>query len=434
MSNYEFHLPELGDDVQSGTVVKLLVAPGDTVVEEQPLMEVEIDKATVELPAPVAGKIESLNVSEGDTVKVGALVLTIAPDAAGAAPAPSAKPEKSQPSSQPEKSASQPSSQPESKAAEAPKPAAEPSAPAASEGGARGYPAGPAVRRLARLLGVDLSGIQGSGQRGRITVEDVHGFLSRLGAGAGGGALKAALPPMPDFSKFGEVQVEPISTFRRRTAEAMARSWDTIPHVTQFDEADVTELEAARKAFRKARPDGPKVTATALVAKACAVALREFPDVNSSLDLAGGKVIYKKHVHIGVAVDTPYGLLVPVLRDVDRKSVLALADELTDIAARTRDKAIKPEELKGATFTITNLGGIGGTGFTPIVNWPQVAILGLARSQERYAVSPTGPVPRLFMPLCLSYDHRAIDGALAARFTRRVGELLANPTALLFEI
>lgn len=424
MSTFEFTLPELGEDVESGTVVKVLVAVGDTVEAEQPLMEVEIDKATVELPAPKAGKIESLNVSAGDTVEVGALVLTIATD--GTSPAPS-------PSKQEAEAPAQTKAEPtKAEPAKAPQPApAAPTASAPSEG--RPYPAGPAVRRLARLLGVDLGQISGSGQRGRITVDDVHGHLQRLASTSGGGS-RSPLPKLPDFGKWGEVEIEEITTVRRRTAEAMVRSWETIPHVTQFDEADVTDLEAARKAFKKANPEGPKITATALVAKAVAVALKEFPDINSTLDLEGGRQIFKRYVHIGIAVDTDYGLLVPVLRDVDKKPVVQLADELTDIAKRTRERAIKPAELKGGSFTITNIGGIGGTGFTPIVNWPQVAILGVARSQQRYAVSPEGPVPRLFMPLCLSYDHRVIDGALAARFTRRVAALLANPTQLLFHV
>lgn len=420
MSTFEFNLPELGEDTESGTVVKLLVAVGDSVTLEQPLVEVEIDKATVELPAPMAGKIETLNVSVGDTVEVGALVLTIATDGASPAPSPS-EPKADKPKAE-EPKADKP------KAAAVAQPEPEP-----ASGGGRPYPAGPAVRRLARLLGVDLAGISGSGQRGRITVDDVHGYLRRLGSTSGGGS-RTPLPKMPDFGKWGEVEVQEISTIRRRTAEAMVRSWETIPHVTQFDEADVTELEAARKAFKAANPNGPKITATALVAKACAVALKEFPAINSTLDLEAGRQIFKRYVHIGIAVDTEYGLLVPVLRDVDQKSVVQLADELTDIANRTRERKVKPAELKGGSFTITNIGGIGGTGFTPIVNWPQVAILGVARSQQRYAVTPEGPVPRLFMPLCLSYDHRVIDGALAARFTRRLGALLANPTQLLFHV
>lgn len=433
MSTFEFTLPELGEDVESGTVVKVLVAVGDTVEAEQPLMEVEIDKATVELPAPKAGKIESLNVSAGDTVEVGALVLTMATDGTSPAPQPSEPQSSEDQPSESEESAPKESAPKEAASKSAPEPApAAPSAPAPSEGG-RPYPAGPAVRRLARLLGVDLGQISGSGQRGRITVDDVHGHLKRLAATSGGGS-RSPLPAMPDFSKWGEVEVEEISSVRRRTAEAMVRSWETIPHVTQFDEADVTELEAARKAFKKANPNGPKITATALVAKAVAVALKEYPAINSTLDLEAGRQIFKRYVHIGIAVDTDYGLLVPVLRDVDKKPVVQLADELTDIATRTRERAIKPAELKGGSFTITNIGGIGGTGFTPIVNWPQVAILGVARSQERYAVSPEGPVPRLFMPLCLSYDHRVIDGALAARFTRRVAALLADPTQLLFHV
>jgi len=420
MSTIEFTLPELGEDVEAGTVVKLLVAEGDALEAEQPVMEVEIDKATVELPAPQAGTVEKLAVGEGDEVKVGQLVMLIATN--GAAPAKSA-PAKSEPA--------------ESEPAEpAPAPKAAPAAPA-HEARAPGetLPAGPAVRRLARLLGVDLERVSGSGQRGRISVDDVHAYLKQMGASAGGGGGRAALPGMPDFAKFGAVRSEKISTFRKRTAEAMDRSWSNLPHVTNFDEADTSDLEAGRKAFRRANPEGPKVTMTVLIAKACAVALKQHPAINSSVDFNAGVQHFKDYVHVGIAVDTDYGLLVPVLKDVDRKPVVQLADELTDLALRTRDKQVKPEELKGASFTISNLGGIGGTGFTPIINWPQVAILGVARSQQRYVPGPDGaPVFRSFTPLCLSYDHRVVDGALAARFLSTLRGLLEDPTRLLFEV
>lgn len=271
----------------------------------------------------------------------------------------------------------------------------------------------------------------GSGERGRITPDDVHAYVKGLAPSGGGGG--APLPPMPDFSRWGPVRAERLSTVRKRTAEAMARSWNTIPHVTNHDRVDVTELEEGRKAFRQERPE-VKVTMTVLVAKACAVALREFPDVNSSIDLVRGEQLLKDYVHLGIAVDTDYGLLVPVLRDVDRKSIVALSDELTDLARRTRDKKVAPDELQGGTFTISNLGGIGGVGFTPIVNWPQVAILGVSRSRWELRPGPDGVEERLLMPLSLSYDHRIIDGAQAARFLKRLGELLSEPTRLLFHI
>lgn len=450
MSTIEFTLPELGEDVEAGTVVKLLVAEGDSLEAEQPVMEVEIDKATVELPAPQAGTVEKLAVGEGDEVKVGQLVMLIATEGAAAGEedaasgegdadeaaegdADEAAEEDADEAAEEEPPAKQaPAKQAPAKQA----PAKQAAAAAAHEARAPGetLPAGPAVRRLARLLGVDLEQVSGSGQRGRISVDDVHAYLKQMG-GAGGGSGRAALPAMPDFSKFGEVRSEKISTFRKRTAEAMDRSWSNLPHVTNFDEADTTDLEAGRKQFRRANPEGPKVTMTVLIAKACAVALKRHPDLNSSVDFAAGVQHFKDYVHVGIAVDTDYGLLVPVLKDVDRKPVLQLADELTDLALRTRDKKVKPEELKGAGFTISNLGGIGGTGFTPIINWPQVAILGVARSQQRYVPGPDGqPVFRSFTPLCLSYDHRVVDGALAARFLSTLRQLLEDPTRLLFEV
>ncbi|MGE0710267.1 MAG: dihydrolipoamide acetyltransferase family protein [Planctomycetota bacterium] len=421
MSTIEFKLPKLGDDVEKGTVVKLLVAEGEQVAAEQPLLEVEIDKATVELPAPAAGKVERLAVGEGDVIKVGQLVLVLSTNGAGAGAgaAPAAKPEPAKP--EPAK--------PEPAKAAAPTKRSEP-----EPGRGETLPAGPAVRRLARLLKVDLARIQGTGQRGRITVDDVHAYLERLGQQQGG-AGRAPLPPLPDFAKWGPVDVQKVSAFRARTAEAMSRSWESIPHVTNFDEADTTELEAGRRAFREGNPKGPKVTMTVLVAKAVAAALRAHPELNSSIDFTSGQQHFKRYVHLGIAVDTDYGLLVPVLRDVDKKSALQLSDELDDLAKRTREKKVQPEELKGATFTISNLGGIGGTGFTPIINWPQVAILGVSRGSPRYQPGPDGqPVPRTLTPLSLSYDHRVIDGALAARFLRRVCELLSSPTRLMLEV
>jgi len=413
----EFKLPELGEGVEKGTVIKVLVSVGDTIAAEQSVLEVEIDKATVELPSPYAGKVLSLAVGEGDEVPVGALVMTLDGDAAPAAEAAPA-------ATAPAPSAPAPAAPAPAKAAKSPAPARPAGAP---------LPAGPAVRRLARLLGVKLEGLSGSGQRGRITSDDVHAAWKRLGQGGG---ARAALPPLPDFSAWGEVEVERISTFRKRTAEAMTRSWDTIPHVTNHDLVDVTDLEAARKASRKRDPKGPRVTMTVLVAKACATALQSFPTLNSSLDLAAGELHLKHHYHFGIAVDTAYGLLVPVLRDVERKSILTLAGELTDLAERTREKKVKPKELKGATFTISNLGGIGGWGFTPIVNWPQVAILGVSRGRWQYQPSggpESAPVARLIMPLSLSYDHRVVDGATAARFMAKLNYLLSNPAHLLFE-
>lgn len=447
MSAFEFKLPELGEGVDKGTVAKLLIAPGDEVAAEQGVMEVEIDKATVELPAPRAGKVSELKVKEGDTVTVGQVLLLLEGDGAAGggkaeeAKAPKVPAEAASAPAQAEADAASPGEQRE--AAERagartaapprpqqarPQPRAE-GRPAQRDG--RPLPAGPAVRRLARMLGVDLAQVSGSGERGRITPDDVHAYLQGLAHGNGG--APAAAPPLPDFSRWGPVREEPLSTVRKRTAEAMTRAWSTIPHVTNHDLCDVTELEAGRKALRAERPD-VKLTMTVLAAKACAVALREHPDLNSSIDLRSGEQVLKDYVHIGIAVDTEYGLLVPVLRDVDKKSAVTLSAELTDLAQRTRDKKVAPDELQGATFSISNLGGIGGYGFTPIVNWPQVAILGISRARVEYRPSPQGPVERLILPLSLSYDHRLVDGAVAARFLARLTELLESPARLLVHV
>ncbi len=423
MSTLEFTLPDLGEGIESGTVVNVLVAEGDVVSKDQPAVEVEMDKAAAELPCPYAGKVTDLKVKAGDTVTPGQVLFSVDTSAAGAESA-APTPAKAEAPAKAER----PAPQPAAKAA--------PVAVAVSTGsaGRQVYPAGPAVRRLARLLGVELGRVSGSGERGRITAQDIHTFVGKLGSNGTGGGGPAVAPPLPDFSQWGEVEIESITSVRRLTAKAMSRSWSLIPHVTNHDLADITELEAGRKAYKKANPKGARVTMTALVAKACGVALQEFPGVNSSLDLAAGKQIFKKHYHVGIAADTPHGLVVPVLRDVDKKSVLQLAEELTDLSARARDRKLGAAEMRGATFTVTNLGGIGGTSFTPIVNWPQVAILGVSRGRQEYVVTPQGPVPRLLMPLSLSYDHRVVDGALAARFLKRLTELLGSPSTLLYTV
>jgi pyruvate dehydrogenase E2 component (dihydrolipoamide acetyltransferase) len=290
-------------------------------------------------------------------------------------------------------------------------------------------PAGPATRRLARELGVDLGQVPGSANGGRVTPDDVKAYVRRLASGTAGRAGGAvAAPPLPDFSKWGPIDRQPMDAVRRKTAEQMSLAWSLIPHVTQHDHADVTELEAFRK---QQEGSGPKLTVTAFALMAAARALKQFPQFNASLDVAAGQVVLKRYYHIGVAVDTGRGLLVPVLRDVDRKGVRGLAQELAEIAERARQKKVPPEEMRGGTFTVTNLGGIGGTGFTPVVNYPEVAILGLSRSRLEPVVRQGQVVPRLMLPLSLSYDHRLIDGADAARFTRRVAEMLENPLLLL---
>jgi pyruvate dehydrogenase E2 component (dihydrolipoamide acetyltransferase) len=292
--------------------------------------------------------------------------------------------------------------------------------------------AGPATRRLARELGVDLQQVAGSAPSGRVTEEDVKGFVRRAISAAPEApampATAAAAPALPDFERWGPVERRPLDSIRRRTAEQMSRAWNLVPHVTQHDVADITELDAFR---RQQEGHGPKLTITAFALKAAAIALQQFPQFNASLDSAAGQLVLKGYYHIGVAVDTDRGLLVPVMRDVDKKSVTDLAQELADTAERTRQKKLMPDDMRGGTFTISNQGGIGGTAFSPIVNWPEVAIMGLSRSRLQPVVRDGQVVPRLMLPLCVSYDHRVIDGADAARFTRRLAELLENPLLML---
>jgi pyruvate dehydrogenase E2 component (dihydrolipoamide acetyltransferase) len=295
-------------------------------------------------------------------------------------------------------------------------------------------PAGPSTRRLARELGVDLRQVHGTGRHGRVVEEDIKEYVRQLASGAAADAAAPSgpgvqAPPLPNFEEWGPVEAQPLGAVRKATARQMSLAWSLIPHVTQHDLADITDLEAFRK--QQSEGEGPKLTVTAFVIKAAASLLRDFPTFNSTLDLANGRLLLKRYYHIGVAVDTDNGLLVPVLRDVDKKSVRQLAEELAGVAERARQRKLDGQELRGGTFTVTNLGGIGGTGFTPIVNYPEVAILGLSRSRLEPVVRDGQVVPRLMLPLSLSYDHRVVDGAAAARFTRRLAEMLENPLLML---
>jgi len=409
----ELRIPELGDNVAVATVVGVLVREGDRVAPGQPLLELETDKAVMEVPAEAGGVVKRVLVQVGEEVRPGQPFLELAEaqeaaevsQVAQRAPAPEARPEPS----------------PE------PAPPRAPQAP--SEG--RLVPAAPSVRRLARELGVDIREVRGTGLAGRITEEDV-----RRAAGLAPAPALEALPPtprLPDFSRWGPVRHEPLSGVRKATMRAMAQAWAQVPMVTHFDEADITELEALRKGYaRKAEEKGFRLTLTAFLLKALALTLKAFPKFNASIDPEKQEVIYKDYVHIGVAVDTPHGLLVPVIRDVDKKGILALAQELQEVSERARARKLSPEEMQGGTFSLSNLGGIGGTGFTPIVNWPEVAILGVSRSQMKPVWDPEKEafLPRLFMPFGLTYDHRLIDGAEAARFCRHLAGLLEDPVGL----
>ncbi len=439
----EIKLQALKENVDTVEVNAIKVSAGEVVAKDQALLEVQADKAALEVPSPMAGRVTKILVKPGDQINIGQVYCVIDGgngESVAAAPAKAAttaaRPLEAVPVAIKEPSAAarpvavQPLHKPQQPIIDRPSPAPPP----AQE---KIVPAGPATRRLAREFGVDLKNVTGSGRHGRVVEEDIKEYVRQLASGTGlgtglagpnGGAPMQA-PPLPNFEQWGTIDSQPLGAVRKATARQMSLAWSLIPHVTQHDLADITDLEA----FRRQQSDGkgPKLTVTAFVLRACAIALREFPTFNSSLDLSGGRLILKRYYHIGVAVDTEGGLLVPVLRDVDKKHVRELGEELNAIAQRARDRKLDSAELKGGTFTITNLGGIGGTAFTPIVNYPEVAILGISRSRLEPVVRGGQIVPRLIMPLSLSYDHRVIDGAAAARFTRRLADLLENPLMML---
>ncbi len=440
----EVTLPELGENLDSGDVVKVLVSVGDTITRGQPIVELETDKATLEVPSPTEGIVSSIAIAVGDTIKVGQTILVVEPgsdsdsdsdsdsessDLAARAAAPAAS--GSAPASAP---APAPGDVPvpETTAAIAAAPAASAPAPPSSSASpaSRGRlaPAAPSVRRLARELGVDIARVTGSGTGGRVSLVDVKRHVKAVMTGAVAARGGSAVEPLPDFAAWGPIERQRLSAIRRTVARHLSRAWTEIPHVTQHDKADVTGLEKLRTQYApRVEAAGAKLTVTAIVIKAVASVLDEYPQFNSSVDLAAGDLILKRYIHIGVAVDTERGLLVPVLRDVDRKGITELSVELATLAARARARELSREEMQGGTFTITNLGGVGGTSFTPIVNHPEVAILGLSRSAQEPTFVNGEFQPRLMLPLSLSYDHRVIDGADAARFLRRIVEALEEP-------
>lgn len=433
----EFRLPELGEGIESGQVIEVFVSPGDKVSAEQPLLEVETDKAAVEMPSPVSGTVSEVCVSGGETVAIGQVLVRI-DDGGGATEAPAGK--DAEPGAAegrgsedpPAAKAPEPEEPPVEKEKE--KPPARPSGESpVSKSPALNAPASPSVRRLAREIGVDVLSVKGTGPRGRILAEDVKLRAKTLIASAGPAGPAAEEPPLPDFSRWGETETESFSTVRRLTAERLSLAWRA-PHVTQFDKADVSELETLRKLNRdKVAAAGGNLTVTAILVRVLSSALLEFPKFNSSVDMRAGAVVYKKYVSVGVAVDTDRGLLVPVIRDSDRKDVTEISVELTDISAKAREKKLAPDALQGGTCTITNLGGVGGTAFTPIVNPPEVAILGVSRSSVEPVYVDGEFKPRLMLPLLLSYDHRIIDGAEAARFLRWICERLEKPYNVILE-
>ncbi len=434
----EFKLPDLGENIAAGDVVSVFVSPGDVVKPGQALLEVETDKAVIEVPCPPGGRVASVLVKKGDTVKVGQTLLTL--EAAGDAPATAKAPAKAAPAAAPPPPpppASKPAPAPAAPAVtapEAPRPALAPvSEPAAEPTAAVATvePAGPAVRRLARELGVDLSRVRGTGPGGRILREDVVSAVRQGGAQSAGGARSTAAGGV-DRDDWGPVRREQMSRMRRTIAANMVRSVSTIPHLTNFDDADVTEMERLRKASAEDHAKANvKLTALSFVIKAVSLSLRQHPAMNSSIDVEKGEVLYKDYVNIGLAVDTPRGLVVPVLRGCDQLSIPQIAQSIAETAEKAKHAQYGIEDLRGGTFTISNLGAIGGTYSTPIINWPEVAILLVGRSRKLPVVHDDRIEPRLMMPLSLSYDHRIIDGALAARFLREVIGYLESPGRLL---
>jgi pyruvate dehydrogenase E2 component (dihydrolipoyllysine-residue acetyltransferase) len=468
----EFKVPELGENVEQGDVTRVLVKVGDTISREQPVVELETDKATIEVPSSVAGVVKDIKVKTGDKVKVGAVILTVddasasigtgngasgsnAESAPASEPAKAVEPRQAEPAKAEQKpeqkvvSMPRRESPPPTAAPEPPRPAvaARPQEPArkaaeARPSGAPAAPASPSVRRLAREIGVDINEVHGSGPGGRISDGDVKEHARRIlssvpstSLGAGGVVARpAGAPapvPLPDFEKWGAVDRQPMSNIRRKTAERLSHAWNAIPHVTQFDKADITPMEELRSKFRKqVEQAGGNLTVTAVLVKVLAAAVKQFPQFNSSLDVENNAIVYKKYINVGVAVDTEFGLLVPVIRNADQKNITQIAVELHQLSERARAKKLTLDEMSGGGISISNLGGIGGTYFTPIVNWPEVAILGVSRGIIESVWRDDKFEPRQLLPLSLSYDHRVIDGADAMRFLRWVVQAIEQPFLL----
>lgn len=411
-TRFEVRVPDIGDfdDVD---VIDVIVKPGDTVALEDPLLTLESDKATMDIPAPAAGIVESINTKVGDKVSEGDLIVVLKLTAALPAPTAAAKTEI------PLAPVSLPKTPPPREAATAP----------ATTRSSKAY-ASPSIRKFARELGVDVTLVNGSGNKGRILKTDVQAHVKEVMHGTRGqasGSFALPAPPTIDFSKFGAIEVTPLNKIKKLTGQNLHRSWITVPHVFQLDEADITELEAFRKSkAHEAEQKGTKLTLLTFLVKACVVALKKFPDFNASLAPDGEAIIHKQYFHIGIAVNTENGLIVPVIRDVDKKGLYELALEVRELSAKARSRKISPAEMQGACFTISSLGGVGGTAFTPIINVPEVAILGVSPSAMKPVWRGGEFIPRLMLPFTLSYDHRVIDGVAAAQFTRYLTTVLGD--------
>lgn len=418
------HVPDIGD-YKNVPVIEIMVQVGDTVTSEQSLLTLETDKATMDVPAPFAGVVKEIKVKVGDVISTGSLIMMMESSAAAAAQAPASQP-------------------PQSAAPAAPQTPTQPATVLASAASKVAAPlslgehftgkahASPSNRKFARELGVDLSRVKGSGIKGRVTKNDVQNFVKAALAqpqGAGGmlGGISVLAMPVINFAKFGEIETKPLSRIKKISGANLHRNWVTIPHITQHDEADITEMEIFRKKLNEEyAAQGIKITPLAFILKAVVTTMQQFPDFNASLDAGGENLILKKYFHIGVAVDTPDGLMVPVVRDVEQKGIAQLAKELAELSAKARDKKLPATEMQGGCFSISSLGGIGGTAFTPIINAPEVAILGVSKASMKPVYIDSAFVPRLMLPLSLSYDHRVIDGASAARFTTHLAQVLTD--------
>lgn len=441
----EFKVPDLGENIDSADVGQILVKEGDKLTAGTNVLELETEKAVFEVECPHEGIVGKIHVKPGDTVTVGTLVLTIEGAASGdaapaSAPPPPAAKEPAPPAAprsngEPSKPAPKPAPEPR-KAEPAVTVAREPAPVERTDREGLPAPAAPATRRLARELGVDLHAVAGSGNGGRITQEDVRGYVKgRMSNGVVTSAAVVGAPPLPDFTDLGPVERVKMNKLSQTAANNLSQAWQTIPHVTQHDLADVTEMELARRRMvDHPKYKGPKITLTVLAVKACVAALKTYPHFNASFDAKSGEVIHKHYYNIGIAVDTENGLLVPVIKDADQKSVMQIAEEITELSEKARARKLEVANMKGGTFTISNLGGIGGTGFTPIVNWPEVAILGMSRSIETPKLVDGRLENRQMLPLSLSYDHRVINGADAARFTRRLADYLTDSFRLLVDM
>jgi pyruvate dehydrogenase E2 component (dihydrolipoamide acetyltransferase) len=447
----EIKIPDIAENVESGIISGILVSEGDTIEEEQPVVEVETDKASTDIPSPYAGKIVEIKVNEGDEVKVGQTIIVVDTEAEKEKEDKEEKEEETKEEAAEEEKegaeeaeAKEKEEEKEEGKKEVPAEAKEEKEevtkdveeeeekPRVKEKPEKEVPASPSVRRLAREIGVDIYQVEGTGPGNRITTDDVKAFAKSSREKQEAPTKGISKIKLPDFSKWGDVERQPMSRIRQITAENTTNSWQSIPHVTQFDEADTTALDAFRnKNAKQVEKAGGKLTVTAILLKISSMALKAFPQFNASLDMDKKEIILKKYYNIGIAVDTEQGLLVPVIRDVDKKTITELSVELSDVATRARDKKIKPDELQGGNFTISNLGGIGGTGFTPVIFPPQSAILGVSRAKVQPVWNNGTWEPRQILPLTLSYDHRLIDGADGARFLRWLCESIENPLSAL---